>query len=266
MPAKFPGAQPVTFSEKTFNPKLDYFITYKLDGLRNLLKIEEQGSFLINSKNEKTKIILPKKGSDLLTGTVLDCELYKGKVYVFDILFYKGRDITKNIPFDKRLELLQESVKILNSKKVIAKGYLPNGNIYRIFKDFEDDRKSFPFETDGLIFTPNSSYYQEKSLKWKPSNEITIDFKVLKMDDGISLLNQSDKPFKYQKINNKVKLDKKQLSKIKNNTVYEFLLKGGKWVINRHRPDKLKSNHITVILSNLHTILHPPNMVRILKV
>jgi mRNA capping enzyme, catalytic domain len=263
MVLKFPGAQPVTFNEKTFKKSLDYYLTYKLDGLRNLLKIDEE-SCLINSKNEKTRIILPKKGAGLLVGTILDCELYKGKVYAFDILFYKGKDVTELI-FSKRLQLLEDSVKILNSKKVITKNYISNGNSFKIFHDFENNRKKFPLETDGLIFTPNTGYYKEKSLKWKPSNEITIDFKVLKKDDRIILMTQTDVPFKYSKIKNYIKMTPKELSIIKDKSVYEFLLKDSCWKINRYRPDKLKSNHISVILSNLQTILNPPKMSRILK-
>lgn len=260
----FKGAQPVTFNKENYHQNIVYFLSYKLDGIRKLLYIKRNNkSFTLNSKSEKENIILPGKTTEILDGSVLDCEYYKGKYYVFDILSYKHEDTTKE-NFSDRYVKYKDVVKILDSKKVFSKiFYKPEKSIYETFSILESMRKNYPLKTDGLIFTPDVFYHSNiKTLKWKPPEEITIDFKVKKQDNKLILLKQDNSRFLYKGIKTLLDIPKN----IKDKAIYEFTfdVKNKQFIIGRMRPDKTKSNHISVIISNLKTILKPPLMNKIL--
>ena len=110
---------------------VDYAVTEKADGVRNLLYISREGSFLINSANEVSKIKFrgPK-------GSLVDGECIDGKLFMaFDILVYDGVDVThEHLP--KRLEMLENFVKGVSkgdlksqSKEICFRewGYLQSG-------------------------------------------------------------------------------------------------------------------------------------------
>lgn len=267
---KFVGSQPVTFNKDTYNPKLNYYTTHKLDGLRKLLLITDtKKGKIISSKMEVEDFVIPKRS--ILENTVLDCEFLpeQKKIYVFDILYYKGQDIRSKI-LKERLLFLQETLKILKSKKVLLKEYLSPyenslcKNFYIIKNKYS--KKMETGEVDGVIFTPDISYNTGVPLKWKPISLLSIDFKIKKIDDKnnkIALLTQSEETFKpkgkYSDIGI-VKVSKEEYDKYSNGDVIEFIFENGKFKPIKIRKDKIKSNYIKVILSNFKTILNPPKM------
>lgn len=64
--------------------------TIKIDGMRTLLIIEEQTKNIYIIQASKQDVFTVKN----IPYTVLDCEEYEGKYYVFDILIANGNDIT----------------------------------------------------------------------------------------------------------------------------------------------------------------------------
>lgn len=263
--SRFIGSQPITFDGKTYSKKREYFTTHKLDGLRKLLLLSNKESFLISSKMDFDKFKIPYRES--LLKTVLDGEFVKGHFHAFDILFYKGTD-TRPLLLVERLELLKDVIKTLNSKKVVMKEYLTSN----VCKDFFTLKNKYSKEmktgeVDGIILTPNTSYTSHPPLKWKPEWLLSIDFKIHKDNDKnvIHLLTQDGSIFKpkgkYFYVGT-VEMDKE--NKYNSGDVVEFIFQKGKFVPIRLRKDKTKSNHISVILSNFKSILHPPNVKKIL--
>lgn len=266
---KFIGSQPITFNKYTYNKNIKYYVTHKLDGLRKLLLLSDNSSYLISTKMEYDKIELPIKS--ILNGTLLDCEYYKGKIYVFDILFISGKDIRK-YTLKERITEMNKVVNLINSKKIILKKYYSpydNNiciNFFDLLKKYSSDISKG--EVDGIIFSPDESYDKGIVLKWKPIELLSIDFKIKKIGDNkIELLTQKDELFKpkgkYSNIGI-VKLKDKDYNNYNDGDVIEFILKNNKFVPLRARYDKVKSNHIKVIMSNFKTILNPPNMEKIL--
>lgn len=276
---RFDGAQPITLNNKTFFKDINYHLSYKFDGKRRLVYI--MGADDIYYKVSKTpvvkhKLTLPGKNVKELYHTVLDCEYVEGKYYVFDILRHKGKDLTRNTPFSIRYSIFRNVVREISSKKVFSKVFYlaepKKNNLYDTFQVLEAQRSRFPMKTDGIIFVPEASYYHPKykTLKWKPSEELTIDFKVKKTkENGYVLLDYYDKPI--EKINRlpengKIRLSVPEDFKITNESVYEFVYEKTKGFIPiRKREDKQRSNHPSVVDSNMKTILNPPNMKKLLS-
>ncbi len=265
----FVGAQPITFNKDTYSKNVEYFTTYKLDGLRKLLFIN-QTSYLVSSKMEFQTFTLPKASKEYID-TVLDGEYKSNKFYAFDILFYKGQDLRSNT-LTERLEFLNNVISVLKSKKVISKEYLSPYNGLGICKNYfsllnKYSKEMETGEVDGIIFTPDTGYTEKSILKWKPLHLLSIDFKIKKVGNELHLLTQNGKIFKpYGKYKNigKVILNSEEAKKYNNGEVVEFIFDNGKFVPIRIRKDKTKSNYISVIMSNFKTINSPPNMRKIL--
>lgn len=262
----FVGSQPITFNKDTYSKNVEYFTTYKLDGLRKLLLISST-NYLISSKLEFKIFTLP-KASKGFKDTLLDGEYKSNKFFAFDILFYKGQDL-RNKTLKERLEFLNNVISDLKSKKVISKEYLTQGsvctNFFNLVKKYSKEMETG--EVDGIIFTPNTGYTEKTVLKWKPLHLLSIDFKIKKNGNELYLLTQNGDVFKpYGKYRNsgKVILKDTEANKYKDGDIVEFIFENGKFVPIRVRKDKNKSNHISVILSNFKTIQSPPNMKKIL--
>jgi len=263
--------QPVTFNKKTFSPDKKYFTTYKLNGERKLLVVTPVNYAIINDRFSGEKFNLPKRPE--LTNTIIDCELFEKKLYAFDILFYKGKDL-RQMNFKERLDNLNSAVKKINSKKLILKEHKSPyedtlcNNFYNIIDTHKKDMK-LEGKIDGVIFTPDEKYMSQP-LKWKPTELITIDFKIRKIKDGdrhIALIRQDGNMFFKRNIKNLgyVKLTKEQYDTFEDPDVVEFAFKNNKFFPVRVRKDKNKANHISVIRSNLETILNPPDMRKLLS-
>ena len=275
----FVGVQPVTIDSDNFNPRIPYFITYKLDGARNLLLFSGNTNYTISSKMEFTPYFLPNKSS-LYKNSVIDGEMYKGVFYAFDILFYNGNDL-RNTVLTERLVFLKRLVEDIKSKKLILKKYeTPYKNSHsragntpyhsrNTCKNFFAVKRKFSEfmklggDIDGIILTPDS-IYKTTVLKWKPVNLISIDFRINKIDNNrFELLLQNGeifKPLGEHKDIGITTVPESIYKTYKNNSIAEFIFLNGKFIPIRERPDKTKPNHISVINSNFKQILKPLNI------
>ncbi len=252
----FIGNQAKTLNEENFDSSKTYWITPKLDGLRILLYIDTTGNIsLINTKGEIFKSNLSLKN---LKNTILDTEYFKEKFYVFDILKYLGKD-TRNLKFSDRLSLLKQ-IKFENKKIKFKRHYLSSYEKFlQLCKNLQDKYQ------DGLIFTPDTNYY-DYPLKWKKPSMITIDFKIKKLNGSkFALLTQKDKIYKSKYIVGITKVSKKDYLKYNENDIVEFKFIKGGFIPIKSRPDKVRSNATFVINDNLKTILNPPNMKKLLS-
>lgn len=169
----------------------EYSVTLKLDGVRRFLLVTPSGTFSAGPPDDIWKV-----GTHVpsYTGTLLDTEMYLDEeenpsFYVFDILFYKGRDV-RGERLKERLKKVEDIVDVLNSANTLfsasikMKEFFTEGTFYdRVGKAFES-AETTNFRLDGLIFQPNNWYKNNHTRKWKPASQMTIDFRVQKIGDS----------------------------------------------------------------------------------
>lgn len=265
---KFIGNQPVTFTKWTYDPKLNYFITHKLDGKRHLYFISNFKHYLVNSLS-KFEPIVETPVNHVNKNTILDGELYKGVYYAFDILFYRGVDL-RNINLAERLSYLYLTVYTENNPKLQVKDHIGPFNRNQLCEEFYKYKSKYSTDlkngvVDGIILSPNSDYYK-KVLKWKPGYLLTIDFKIKKeLPDKIILLSSDSTQYipnprfkEYQNVGI-ITVNKRIYNKYPDNSVVEFYFdkKSKTFKPLKERPDKINSNYIRVINDNFNQIIYP---------
>lgn len=201
-----------------------YNVTDKADGLRCMLYVSDNGNIFLIDGGMRV-YATGKQGDKSLAGLVLDGEWIQrnkkgGAVshyYAFDILAAKGGDtsVTK-LPFmvagamlgsaaaaNTRQAAMAAAVGALGAAVQKVRNVPAVYDIQIAMKSFRaaaagpteifrecaaavlEDAKSAPYNTDGLIFTPNAAPLPlgqgswKEQLKWKPASWNTIDFLVI---------------------------------------------------------------------------------------
>ena len=171
-----------TLSKNEYNnkiyPPFGYFISRKADGDRCFVCILEKGYVLLTSKNADYQGEI-----DQNIICIVDSELIGERILIFDVLYYKGENVTK-LPYKDRVKFIGDV--IVDFKKIFVEYSLETKQILeitedtigRVLKDI-DVADSADFKDDGHMLTKgDQSYYETKSWKIKPEN--TIDFLVVK--------------------------------------------------------------------------------------
>ena len=193
-----------------------YTVTEKADGERLLLYIDNKGDvYTIDSSKrvEGTGIKTKKEAyNSLIDGEYVHCNkridnVKKNLYAAFDIYFLNGEKLTSLPLIDDKhkcryTEMLKLD-KLLDTKKstieFMIKKHNYGDNILAENKKILDNAKSYPYEIDGLIFTPAKlavySYYPTMPVelkvdmtwnnvfKWKPPEQNTIDFLIKYIGD-----------------------------------------------------------------------------------
>jgi len=228
--SNFIAASPVTIhkenvikSQEIPNIYNRYAVTLKADGERYFLYITNDGNiYLFNNRFE---VISTGLNNIEFKNTLIEGELVETTVkkvfYAYDMLFSKGIDLrNKWLKMMKREENIEEKFlgridfldRFLQDKNTtIIKDYSKNNVIELKKKPYEysyrndgsdifnkiskiwNERKTNPFNVDGIILCPIMEHYPHrggswKSLfKWKPVHLNTIDFlvKYVKNEDGL---------------------------------------------------------------------------------
>ena len=185
--------------ERTRIPLLQtalYSVVDKADGERKFIYIDMDGNIFYFNPTEGyiTKMPLVKNTKIALGGTLIDCELIKvskddSRFYGFDLIFFKNEDC-RNYNLNERLILLTKTIGELNKcdktsgyKYAIKKFYTDD-----VFKNaaniWENREKLFPYNLDGLIFTPIRGSYLGNlpNLKYKPL--VSIDVRIMYHKDN----------------------------------------------------------------------------------
>lgn len=167
--------QPIELSRKTYTTVLpnitQYYVTDKADGERCVVYISDAESYILTS----TKVIPINIKGDI---TILDAELVKDIVYLFDIIYFAGEKLLKK-PFFERVKYFDKAAKLLG-KYGDAK---PMIGITESLKEIKQmySRKIRPYDVDGLMLTPANGLYEKMRVyKWKPVNKLSADFLILK--------------------------------------------------------------------------------------
>lgn len=193
---------------KTVLPNINqYMLTDKMDGLRALLVIEEitsnkkvVGANIRAISDTIYTIQEYKKQPKNTLRTVLDVEMLDDQSFhCFDVIMYKSKRLS-GVHFDIRMQYFEDVSKLmklysLGQVKEFVK--LDKQNFCKQITDFYNKKRDY--HIDGLIFTPigqpfkkltnrndrqfNYSYPTTVSLKWKPKEQMTIDFYCMKISD-----------------------------------------------------------------------------------
>jgi len=184
-----------------------YVVTEKADGERILLYVNNIGKvYLINNsyKVEETGIIAKKElFNSLIDGEYIHCNkridgIKKNMYAAFDIYYINNKSVTSLPLIDGRYTELQKINKYLDLSKsefeFIVKVHHNSSNILGDCKTILSNPRRYPYEIDGLIFTPAKlaiySFYPsipvpitqnmswERAFKWKPPEQNTIDFLI----------------------------------------------------------------------------------------
>jgi len=192
-----------------------YTVTEKADGERLLLYINNNGNiYTINNTYNIFDTGLVAQSNlynSLIDGEYVTCDKRidnstKHLFAAFDMFYIKGKNIT-SLPLiaekenNSRYNYLKFAKNNIDSSKstieFTVKNFYYNDdkkNILNYCGDILTNYKSYPYEIDGLIFTPSKlplySYYSNKPVqltdnvrwdrlfKWKPPEQNTIDFLV----------------------------------------------------------------------------------------
>ena len=172
-----------------------YSVVDKADGERRFVYIDKGGNIFQYNPTEGfiNKVLLVKNTKTTLGGTLIDCELIKlskGECfYGFDLIFFKNVDC-RNYNLNDRLALLTKTVAELKKfdkssgySYTVKKFYTTDvfGNAKKIW---DNRAKLFPYELDGLIFTPIRGAYLGNlpNLKYKPL--VSIDVRLMYRRDS----------------------------------------------------------------------------------
>jgi hypothetical protein len=169
------------------NSNTIYTVTYKVDGLRKLLLIDDVGIWLIQ-KNKDYNLVMRHTDLDntAYIGSVLDCEMIipdsksnmvsEGKIvcYIFDCqalktdtnIRYLKHTQQENLNDETRMSSSQEIVNFLtrvsekSNNKILRvltkdfKAFETVDSFYEIISKMLQYEKLAPYKTDGLVFTP----------------------------------------------------------------------------------------------------------------
>ena len=186
---------PFTISKEQFDSgelSCGYSVTGKADGSRVILFTNSKGeaSYVTRFKaihQMFQELVFIGHVFNMHKNTMVDCELIGGIFYAFDVLVANGIDVReKSLP--ERLQTISSFTKPSSTKikyQMIRKEFYITdtyANAHKIWKN----RKSYPYELDGLVFTPiYQRYNNDKIYKWKSHN--TIDFYIEKQRTTLPL-------------------------------------------------------------------------------
>jgi hypothetical protein len=194
-----------------------YAVTDKADGERYLLYIHSDGqAYLINNTLDIKPIGLRAKSAkmhhSLIDGEFIPSSIRKDgetddMFMAFDVYFVGGESVmdlpllhdTKPCRYTKLIEIVETDMWDVSDDAYIQIDYkrhiaAEGDDMFVVCKKILESSKHLPYEIDGLIFTPKDlpvfGYYPNKPvkitenvrwdrvLKWKPSEQNTIDFLV----------------------------------------------------------------------------------------
>ena len=212
----------------------DYNVTDKADGLRVHGFVNKAGEFYMldmNMRFYKTGYINKQLAHTLVDGewvtigketpdptSDITIRGILNNLYIFDIYYFKGEDVSQK-PFWSADESVKtrykdmiawsEAFKGSSTEKPTGKNALVVSNkrfffhnpsaktgasIFQRAADILESEETRIYETDGLIFTPNTTPLPSKSgsvfdeqFKWKPARENSVDFlvKFEKEENGV---------------------------------------------------------------------------------
>lgn len=216
-PSAIELSRPIYFKEVL--PIIDsFYITDKIDGMRVILRICEYykrsgqkrtllGTSIVAVSNELIEVqsySAPKGKHIEMHQTILDGEMLDTKktkqFHIFDVIMVKNKRVA-NLPFKLRIkefpqvDTLLTGLGIGHTKEFVK---LTKSGYKEQLETFYTKAKARDYEIDGIIFTPegksfkelpkreyvkfNTEYFNTVSYKWKPVEQSTIDFYLMRVE------------------------------------------------------------------------------------
>jgi hypothetical protein len=113
---------------------------------------------------------------------VYQAEIVDGIQYIHDVIVMNGKNIT-NLNIVKRSEYIPDIINVLPKGSAVYK------KLKLLTERYAEELKNiyngqYPYDIDGLIFEHrNKDWFKSEVYKWKPPNELTIDFLVMAPPD-----------------------------------------------------------------------------------
>jgi hypothetical protein len=201
------GLRRHTFFHITDPPNIEHYsVTPKLDGVRKLLCILQEGMYFLDRRN-RVEMLSTTGSTTTSSSTILDGEYIDNCFVVFDMIIYNGEDIREQ-SFKRRYECMltfvniyQEEKKYTDVLKVFPKTIYPLTKIDSVLLTVPNDKgiysvtsttiiptcyTSFPYTTefkvDGLIFMDDRATYNSTSGLYKWKDVATIDVMMFVSD------------------------------------------------------------------------------------
>lgn len=170
----------VSYISDVQNVITDYYMTDKIDGKRTILFLTKTHSYAVSDILENLDIVTSET-------CILDTEKYENNYYIFDVMVYNG-DTLINKPFEERMSYFD---KFTDYSFIKVKPFIKlNENYKEQIRAFKND-KTKPYHVDGIIFTPSDGQYNTmKVYKYKPLEQLTIDFLIKKCPQRLLDLNE----------------------------------------------------------------------------
>lgn len=265
-----------------------YSCTYKADGEHKILVFDRMGTWLVNAPNFITLVDRFNYG---LEGLMLEGELIpeeKRRVknerqflfYVYDCISIPDHGNITQLELTKRMEFAQSYCDMIRDENILenmtikTKSYvgLTPDNFFVTINKILDGQPEY--DTDGLIFVPNTGPYNSFSgslpyfdrilskhpdiVKWKPTDKLTIDFLVKNSNDSKSYdLYVSEGRGKLIPFSRLPTIDNSNLT-IPNDSIVELgFVDSNIPVLHRIRDDKTLPNSKEVAEATYKDILNP---------
>jgi SAM-dependent methyltransferase len=203
------------------NSETGYTVTHKTDGQRKMVAFLNSGIWLLasNSINRVSRNYVK-----FLEGTILDGEMVpiesrtkdapKNRIWylIFDVLSENGDKSIQNKPHAERMNFAQQRVietlkeikldiMLVNTKSF--RGFQTPVEFFELMREMYREQPLLPYKQDGFMFTPANTEYNPHSdryklneriltkipdvCKWKPKDELTIDFQIRWINKKIGL-------------------------------------------------------------------------------
>lgn len=304
------------------NPDTNYSVTVKADGIRKLLVFTEKGVWAVMPPFEYNLILPYEDRMKPFVGSWFDGELIPMEkrnnqnasppaspywFLIFDTLRADNRSVT-NMDLGIRLKLATKVATVFAETTATAAlcihakefyHFRTTQELFNIMTELGKKIKTLAYHTDGYMFTPYNTPYNSRShelnmnqrvlvavpdiVKWKPPEELTIDFAVRRMRDkngnvyiGLYSSQKGNKTggvlFRgtpWEQYLGTIKKEDRQmlLDKIEDNTVVEFgWMKGvdgddtdgrGQFEVRRIRFDKAVGNDLQIAQEVWNDIHNP---------
>lgn len=182
-PELFSPSMPKSIKEEDIKHLHKYAITNKPDGVSLYLTFTINGNYYVGKT--QTELFDINTIPSLIGSVILGEKMKNGDFIVYDILRYKFKNIQRNYII-KRYEILKIVLSELNMYSnikllpIFYKKSLKN-NIEDVFEYI----KNIDYKNDGIIFKPLlKPHYNKCTYKWKPPEDLTIDFSTYKNEDN----------------------------------------------------------------------------------
>jgi SAM-dependent methyltransferase len=154
----------------------NHAVTEKADGERYFLYIDDDGKCY---QIAKSKEVIDLEVTHKMKNALLDCEYIPSlkKYMAFDVLIHGDKDVSRE-PLATRVKDIAKYN--LSSKATIIiqekKQHIPTEKTTVFDLSKKVYKAKYPYELDGLIYTPVDKGYFNKVYKWKPQKMNTVDF------------------------------------------------------------------------------------------